>query len=264
MSESPTLDQLIIVSPRFVRSVALVRDAHRSDALAGYLLTATGRDVLRRLADALRGDSATRAWSLTGPYGSGKSAFALFAAQLLAGEETVRQQARHLLASADAEVSERFFGPGGPLPRKVGRLCPVLVTGSRQPMEKALAASLALSLRALPRRGRPQLLIERLELLARQQAPSASSVVHLFEEVNEHLERFGNDAAGLLLIVDELGKFLEYGASNPEQGDVFILQELAEAASRSRRQPYRTGRPPFWVRKTRIFLKLANGHSRTV
>jgi hypothetical protein len=35
--------------------------------------------------------------------------------------------------------------------------------------------------------------------------------------------------------VDELGKFLEYGATNPEQGDVFVLQELAEAATRSKR-----------------------------
>jgi hypothetical protein len=35
--------------------------------------------------------------------------------------------------------------------------------------------------------------------------------------------------------VDELGKFLEYGASNPELGDVFVLQELAEAATRSQR-----------------------------
>src|SRR5262249_28128530 len=52
---------------------------------------------------------------------------------------------------------------------------------------------------------------------------------------NEYLERFGNAAAGILLIVDELGKFLEYGATNPEQGDVFVLQELAEAATRSKR-----------------------------
>src|SRR5262249_21685481 len=121
MSDSPTLDSLVVVSPRFARSVALVRDAHRADALDGYILTPTGRDILRRLADALRGRSSTRAWSLTGPYGSGKSAFALFAAQLLTGEESVRQQARKFLASTDSELSESLFGSGGPLPRKAGR-----------------------------------------------------------------------------------------------------------------------------------------------
>jgi hypothetical protein len=90
---SETLDKLVAVSPRFARSISLVRDAHRPDALEGYVFTPTGRDVLRRLADALRGDSATRAWSLTGPYGSGKSAFALFTAQLLSGDEGVRHRA---------------------------------------------------------------------------------------------------------------------------------------------------------------------------
>lgn len=94
MTDSPTLDTLISVSPRFARSVSLARDAGRADALDGYIFTPTGRDVLRRLAEAMRGESPTRAWSLTGPYGSGKSAFALFAAQLLAGEEEVRSHAQ--------------------------------------------------------------------------------------------------------------------------------------------------------------------------
>lgn len=234
MSDSPTLDKLVVVSPRFARSVSLVRDAHRPNALDGYILTPTGRDVLRRLSDALRGDSATRAWSLTGPYGSGKSAFALFAAQLLAGEEEVRHRARKLLADWDPELAERFFGASGPLPRKVGRLCPVLVTGSRQPLATALAASLASSLRAIGRR-RPPHIVEHLERLADQPSVSGKTIVALFEEANAYLrKKFGN-AAGILLIVDELGKFLEYGATNPEQGDVFVLQELAESATRSKR-----------------------------
>jgi hypothetical protein len=46
MSDGPTLDKLVTVCLRFARSVSLVRD----DALDGYLLTPTGRDVLHRLA----------------------------------------------------------------------------------------------------------------------------------------------------------------------------------------------------------------------
>jgi hypothetical protein len=230
MSES--LDQLIVVSPRFARSVSLTRDAGRPDALDGYILTPNGREILRRLAASLRGDTSTRAWSLTGPYGSGKSAFALFAAQLLSGDDKVRLQARKFLSAADTDLSDQFFGAGSPLPKKVGRLHPVLVTGSRQPLDKALAAALAASLRAVASRGRPPLLIDRLERIAAQTGP-APAIVGLFEEANEYLGRC--DIAGLLLIVDELGKFLEYGATNPEQGDVFVLQELAEAATRSKR-----------------------------
>ena len=235
MSDPTTLDKLVIVSPRFARSVALVRDAHRTDALDGYILTPTGRDVLHRLAAALRDESLTRAWSVTGPYGSGKTALALLTAQVLAGEQEVRQKARDFLAAEDEELFESFFGPGSSLPRKTGRLCPVLVIGSRQPLEKALASSLARSLRSIANHGRPPQIVEQLECLAGQSTTSGTAIVGLFEEANEYLARFDSEAAGILLIVDELGKFLEFGASNPEQGDVFVLQELAEAATRSRR-----------------------------
>jgi hypothetical protein len=230
-----TFDSLVTVSPRFARSVALTRDAARGDALDGYILTPTGRDVLRRFAAALRAETHTRAWSITGPYGSGKSAFALLAAQLLGGESWVRDKARAFLTEEDPELAERFFGAGAPFPKRAGRLCPVLVTGTRRPLEKALAESLAAALRAIPKQGRPPQLIERLERMAEAPGTSGTAVVKMFEEANEYLERFGNDAAGILLIVDELGKFLEYGAANPEHGDVFVLQELAEAATRSAR-----------------------------
>ena len=128
-----------------------------------------------------------------------------------------------------------YLGHPGRFLGRAGRLCPVLVTGSRQPLEKALAASLASSLRTVAQRGRPPLIVEKLERIAQQPASSGTAIVRLFEEAGEYLERFGHAAAGILLIVDELGKFLEYGATNPDQGDVFVLQELAEAATRSRR-----------------------------
>jgi len=232
---SDYLDKLVRVSPRFARSVSLARDAQRIDALQGYILTPTSRDVIRRLTDALCGVSPTRAWSLTGPYGSGKSAFALFAAQLLAGELGVRQLARDFLEREDTELFRRLFRQGGPLSRKIGRLCPVLVTGSRKPLEKALASSLASSLRAVAKAGRPPQIVERLERMASDTRSSGTAIVGLFEEANDYLARFGGEAAGILLIVDELGKFLEYGASNPDQSDIFVLQELAEAATRSAR-----------------------------
>ena len=227
MSHSPRLDELVAVSPRFARSVSLVRDAHRADALDGYILTPTGRDVLRRLADALRGETSTRAWSLTGPYGSGKSAFALLAAQLLSGEPNARRGAELYLSSRDPESAGRFVG--------TGRLCPVLVSGSRRPLEKALATALADSLRTFAVRGRRPQIIDRLEQLAGRPGTSGTAIVGLFEEANDYLGRFGDEAAGILLMIDELGKFLEYGATNPEQGDIFVLQELAESATRSRR-----------------------------
>jgi hypothetical protein len=80
-------------------------------------------------------------------------------------------------------------------------------------------------------------LVQRLETLAEQAggATAKPDLVPLYEEALDYLARFGPDGTGLLLIVDELGKFLEYGAGHPEEGDVFVLQGLAEAAARAKR-----------------------------
>jgi len=235
MSKPYALDQVISVKSRFTRSMSLVRDFESPDALEGYILTPVGRDVLHRLLAALGGASSTRAWSVTGPYGTGKSSFALFAAQLLAADARIRDRARALLRSQDRTLADELSVRESPLAKKTSRLCAVLVSGSRQPLGKALADSLARSLRQISPRGRAPQVVQKLESMVESPDSTGNGVVGLFEDANEYLRRFGDDAAGLLLIIDELGKFLEYGASHPERGDVFLLQELAEAASRSRR-----------------------------
>jgi hypothetical protein len=76
---------------------------------------------------------ATRACSLTGPYGTGKSAFALLAAQTLGGVQWVRDEAREFLWSADPDLAERLFGTGG-LAKKGARVarCWWPATGSEE------------------------------------------------------------------------------------------------------------------------------------
>jgi hypothetical protein len=235
MKDGLPLHERVTVNSRFARSVSLIRDFESPNALEGYILTPIGRDVLGRLQASLRGESATRAWSLTGPYGSGKSAFALCVAQLLAGESKPRDRARDYLKEQDETLWAGFFGRGGPFAKKTKRLFPVLVTGSRQPLEKTLAGSLAQALRRRFARGRTPRIIGKLEQVTNSAEPIDVSVAALFEEANDYLGRSDSDTAGILLIIDELGKFLEYGASHPDRGDVFVLQEIAETASRSKR-----------------------------
>ena len=57
----------------------------------------------------------------------------------------------------------------------------------------------------------------------------------LFESATHQIRTEGG--TGLLLVVDELGKFLEYAAHDPEYGDLFVLQSLAEFATRSQQTP---------------------------
>lgn len=235
MIDAVPLHKLVTVNARFARSVSLVRDFDSPSALDGYILTPIGRDVLGRLQASLRGESATRAWSLTGPYGAGKSAFALFVAQLLAGETRAREQAREFLKERGEDLWAGLFDKSGPFASKVKRLFPVLVTGSRQPLDRAIAGALAKALQNVRVKGRPRQFLARLEEFAATTEPTGVSLAGLFEEANDYVGSADEDVCGILLIIDELGKFLEYGASHPDRGDVFVLQELAEAASRSER-----------------------------
>jgi hypothetical protein len=60
-------------------------------------------------------------------------------------------------------------------------------------------------------------------------------VLCLIDDIRDHAAA---DGAGLLLIVDELGKFLEYAAQHPDREDVFVLQRIAELAARSADRPF--------------------------
>ena len=77
------MKQSLSITRRFLRSVNLVRDRQSDSGLTGYVITASVRQALARLGQGLSGSRNDRAFMLTGPYGSGKSSFALFLFHLL-------------------------------------------------------------------------------------------------------------------------------------------------------------------------------------
>ena len=72
-----TLADYVQVAGRFARSANLERDASLVEPLQGYVVTARTRDVVQRVATVADSGKAGGAWSITGPYGSGKSSLAL-------------------------------------------------------------------------------------------------------------------------------------------------------------------------------------------
>ncbi|RKU07521.1 hypothetical protein C6502_17240 [Candidatus Poribacteria bacterium] len=246
MNKAIPLSELFHITSRFHRSVHLERDFYGKNALEGYVLTVTARETLQRLIAALEDESTSKVWSLTGPYGSGKSAFALFAAKLLGDSESpTTQAAMKLLKHGDESLWDRFIGLN-----LYGRrgFCPVLISGERSPIALALLRGLERGLIAfgdsLVRSGatqytslRPLLLDiqKRLDAAENGRLPHASEITGLFESATHQIDAEGG--SGLLLIVDELGKFLEYAAQDPAYGDLFVLQSLAEFATRSGQTP---------------------------
>ena len=92
--ESASLVNLVDVGRRFRRSVNLDRDAGSLDALNGYIITPAVRRAVSQITDGLGDAAGDRAWSLVGPYGSGKSAFVVFLADLLSPSGTQPERRR--------------------------------------------------------------------------------------------------------------------------------------------------------------------------
>jgi polynucleotide 5'-kinase involved in rRNA processing len=79
-----SLIEKISVNSHYTRSVNLERDADSPAIVDGYIPTSRALQTLSRIADSMNADEAPRAWSLVGPYGSGKSSFAAFLTCMMA------------------------------------------------------------------------------------------------------------------------------------------------------------------------------------
>ena len=231
------LSDIFKVKGRFQRSVHLERDFYTENALDGYILTVTAREMLSRVASTLENEITSKAWSLTGPYGSGKSAFALFAAKLLGNPYApTTEQALGLLKRGDALLYERFISTNGHR-QSLSGFCPVLISGERAPLSIALLRGLEHGLKnfGISSSTSFQRKIRKLLNTEANGTPRASEITALFESATHVIKK--NGGQGLLLVIDELGKFLEYAAQHPTEGDVFVLQTLAEFATRSNQTP---------------------------
>ena len=223
---SSKISSLFKTRKRFLRSAHLERDFRDPSALEGYIVTPEVQRNLKRLQAGLGSKSGQRAWRITGDYGSGKSSFALLLAHAFGGKDSTLSPAirRSIDVARGAEVD--------------ARLLPILITGSRERLAVAMLRSLAGALdESLGKRARSRCLIDAQAVMAGDQTRiTDEQVLRFIREANSEVIAKGY-ATGLLIIIDELGKFLEYSAQHPERQDVFFLQQLAELATRSGREP---------------------------
>ena len=230
--ESARLVDLVEVERRFRRSVNLDRDTRSPNALDGYVVTPAVRRALSQIADGLNDAAGDRAWSLVGPYGSGKSAFAVFLADLLSPSGFPNAEAARKLLNASSDT---------PVPRQT--LYPAVLTAERAPLDTLLLRTLGSTLETVwkRQRGAKPRVLKTIERYLNGSVPpvsrcATSDVVDCFEEAVRAIA--AKTGAGLLLIVDEAGKALEYAAQQPTRGDVYLLQALAEVAARSSEAPF--------------------------
>lgn len=194
------LSQSVQIARHYRRSVRIDADIGRPEALDGYVLTDTAREALSIMSRQLK-ETRDRAFTWTGPYGGGKSSLAVVLASALSADKAVRVRARSILGDNVPGFQDAFR-----VSSKGWLVLPVV--GKRA----SVAAETAKVLNAALEPTTPH-------------APSlvANDLVALAE---------GDRFDGVLLLVDEMGKFLEAAAAGGE--DIHFFQDLAEKASRAK------------------------------
>ncbi len=214
------LNQFIKPSINAPRSINLERDYLSPELLDGYQITAKTLEILNRFADSLEGEKVT-AWSLTGPYGMGKSAFVNFLMTVSGpASEEITIAAREKIKATNSgfysrlfDVMENRYGEDG--------FVRIPITASYEPLANSLTRGLLETINKLKFYNKQKIKIS-LQNLLDAKFVEPSELFNLFELFKKIIKR------PIILVVDEFGKNLDYMSNHPEHGDIFILQQLAE------------------------------------
>ncbi len=192
------------VRRRFQRAIRLDTDLDDASALQGFVCPASFAQALTGMAQQIR-ETGHGAFTWTGPFGSGKSSLAVVLAALIGRSPHHRQRASTLLGDTGARIAT-MLEPGKWGYHTLG------IVGRKQDCAQLLAEAL-----------------RRERLIRRPIDPlqdGGAALVEAIQRVSQRPKR-----AGLVILVDEMGKILEAAAQG--HGDLHFLQQLAECASRS-------------------------------
>ena len=222
----------ITVNAASVRAVNLERD--EGDG-GDYIITERALSVLQSLANALSLKQAPAAWNIVGPYGTGKSAFARYISCLLGPGD--REPALRICQERDSALADNFR-------RILGEsrgFCPVKIIGCPQSLPERMLARLSASADDFfAVCGEKNPLPKTVFRAAPEKSFGAAGAALI--KINRAVVASGG--AGMLVLVDEMGKFLEHEVHSPTAASAHMMQWLAEytAESPSGKKSAQTGK----------------------
>lgn len=198
------LSDIVQISRQYQRSIRIDADIGRADAMDGYIFHSTASSIIDGMCHQVAGTN-QRSFTWTGPFGGGKSSLAVALASALHPNKVLRSKARSALQLDSKPAFDKAF------PVRKGWLL-VPVVGRRGSVVAELGAAI--------RKAQGKSFDGRNK-------PNAQSVIAdlLAEAKARHSD-------GVMVFIDEMGKFLEASALGSGD-DVYFFQELAEASARS-------------------------------
>ena len=199
------LSDHVRVQRRFQRSIRIDTDLTDPDALNGFICPRSSAVVLETMAQHTIENGQT-AFTWTGPFGTGKSSLAIALSAVLSGEHGVRQTAYDIIGAETANAVWEAM----PIRKNGWRVLPVV--GSREAPAHLIGRA-----------------IEQARLVRRR--PTVWTEESVLDTLVSIAKRAPKTNGGLVVLIDEMGKFLEGAAY--EGNDIYFFQQLAELASRS-------------------------------
>ena len=201
------LNEHVRITRRFLRSICIDSDLGNAAALEGFVCPQSSADILATMVRHVS-ETGQGAFTWTGPYGSGKSSLVVALSALLNGNAGLQEEAVKVFGTKLAETVHNALPTG----TKGWRILPVVA-----------------------RRDNPVTVIgetAKQNGFAARRPHGGWTENNLIAALTDAAAQKPGTYGGLILFIDEMGKFLE--AASQDGSDIYILQQLAEAASRSK------------------------------
>jgi hypothetical protein len=234
--EEYKISEYLKVAPRYLRSVNLSSDWRNADSLEGYVITSNIIHALEQIGNGLFNENGRRAFTLIGPYGTGKSAFTVYLCQLLSKKDAAAEAANKMLCKSSPAIANSFSKCRLGANNKTKGFLPIILTSRRSPISKIILESLAVTVESLKKTENREKLFERIQKsIDEEHWRDTKTILKYLDDIGKEAKNQGY--AGQLLLIDEAGKTLEYALQDKVGGDIYIFQEIAEYADRQKEFP---------------------------
>lgn len=206
------------------RSINLERDRNNLSVINDYQLTGKTIEIFNRFTRALLGEKVS-AWSLTGPYGMGKSSYCNFLLSITGPKNDTRTKAaRRALKSVDPMLY-RDYKAGLRQSDAPDGFFRVYVTAAYESVNHSLARGLQEALKGAAESADLKALNADVCNLCREKTIPSQELLNMFKATLQIKQQ------PMIIILDEFGKNLDFLSHHPNRGDIFLLQQLAETES---------------------------------
>jgi hypothetical protein len=224
------LSNYLSLGRRYSKSINLERDLDDLSALDGYILTDKAIDSLGRIARGLTAENQNNCWTLTGVYGTGKSAFTHFLISLLAPQQSdLRQEALEIIDNTflrDNFENNQYKELIHQISQK--NIFRAFVVGQREPITYTIIRGLINGANHFwqDKNSRKNQLFKQINQLEKdinlREKIDNAQVISLIKDIIKYTQ------LDIIFVFDELGKNFEYAVYNQGAEDLYLLQQLAE------------------------------------